>query len=99
MFPYGVTPNPLSHKRKVMVGTDGGDLLPGLYEYRGELGDNRVPPKCSLYTNYENLGHDNDKIVEVDLPYGKAFTFRIYEHHGKVSLFCHGAGFLYRTGD
>ena len=99
MFPYGVLPNPHSYKRSMVVGTGNADLLPGLYEYRGELGDNRVPPKCYLYTNYENLGHDNDKIVEVDLPYGEPFTFRIYEYHGQVVLFCGGAGFLYRTSD
>ncbi len=99
MFPQGVIPNSRSYHRITEVGTEGGMLLPGLYEYRGELGDNRLPKKCRLGTNFENEGYNNDKIVRVDLPYGGHFTFRFYEYLGQVRFSCDGLGSLYRIGD
>ena len=105
MFPYGNIPNSHSSARGMSVGTNGADLLPGVYEYRGYSGDNRVPyepnpsqyftRRCQLHTNYEGY---SDPTTEVDLPYGEPFTFRFYEHHGKIAMFyCNGG--MYRIGD
>ena len=105
MFPYGNIPNSHSVARGMSVGTNGGDLLPGVYEYRGYSGDNRVPyepnpsqyftRRCQLHTNYKGY---SDPTTEVDLPYGEPFTFRFYEHHGKITMFnCNGG--MYRIGD
>ena len=67
-------------------------LLPGLYEYRRLTGDNRVPARCSITTN---IGEENQ--IELDLPQGELFVFRLFEHHGLVNLWCNGS--LYRIGD
>ena len=68
-------------------------VLPGLYEYRHPRGDNRVPARCSIRTNMER-GTDQ---VEIEIPEGEPFTFRLFEYHGRVSLWC--TGNLYRIGD
>ena len=102
MFPIGVEPSYRSSLGVAVVGTEGGMLLPGLYEYRGYSGDNRLPQGCGLDTNRENLGYDNDKVIKVELRPGEPFTFRFYEHHGEVFFHCHGVrsgGNLYRIGD
>ena len=66
------------------IGTDGRQILPGLYEYRGRTGDNRLPgavSQCFLRL----------KGSDVDLPYGKLFTVRLFEYHETVSFyFCGG---------
>ena len=69
-------------------------LLPGLYEYRGMRGDNRLPNNCELRTNE---GPGQDRIV-VELPHGEPFTFRFFEHHETVGFYC-SSGNLYRIGD
>ena len=94
VFPMGI----LGITSEPQVGTEGGQLLPGLYEYRSRTGDNRLPGRgyvgnrCSLRLDIsgEDFYHE--------LPYEKPFTFRFYEYHGKVNFFfCGGA--LYRIGD
>ena len=96
VFPMGV----LGLGGESEVGTEGGQLLTGLYEYRSNTGDNRLPgpgysdSRCTLRTNQAA----RDKDLRPDLPYGKPFSFRFYEYHGVVSFFfCAGA--LYRIGD
>ena len=93
-FPSGIYPNERSYSRSTVVGTEGGMLLPGLYEYRGWHGDNRAPSGCKLYTNYENWGIT----TRFDPPPGGPFTFRFYENHGQVAMF-NCKGHLYRIGD
>ena len=93
MFPSGVGPS--SHS-SMEVGTEGRMLLPGVYEYRGAFGDNRATANCRLETN---LTGNLNTTVAVVLPPGGTFTFRFYEHHGKVAFFCGGGGRLYRIGD
>ena len=94
VFPIGI----LGITGESQVGTEGGQLLPGLYEYRSSTGDNRLPgpgyvgSRCSLRLDIS--GED----FYYDLPYEEPFTFRFFEYHGKVNfLFCGGA--LYRIGD
>ena len=93
-------PSGIMYSSDRQVGTEGGQVLPGLYEYRSSTGDNRLPgpgysdSKCTLRTN-QGVG---DTDLRPDLPYGEPFTFRFYEYHGIVSFFfCGGA--LYRIGD
>lgn len=70
-------------------------LLPGLYEYRGLRGDNRLPERCRLWTNMERGVEER---IEVELTHGEPFTFRFFEYHGKVAFWC-SIGNLYRIGD
>lgn len=77
------------------VGDSLGQVLPGLYEFRtfpteGNL--RRVPRNnCVLRLN---RGEGNEG--QIKLPHGKPFTFRLFTHHGWVSLNC---GYMYRIGD
>ena len=76
------------------VGDGPGQLLPGVYEYRRE-GDKRVPGGCLLILNWHE-----DKKQTVKMPYGKPFTFRFYQYHGKVYLYGYNSDDnLYRIGD
>ena len=94
VFPLGI----LGITGESQVGTRGGQLLPGLYEYRSNTGDNRLPGpgyvgnRCTLRLDIS--GED----IRYDLPYEEPFTFRFFEYHGKVNFFfCGGA--LYRSRD
>ena len=49
----------LEYFHYVNIGAEGGQLLPGLYEYRGYYGDNRLPRKCLLYVNYDESTSGN----------------------------------------
>ena len=73
-------------------------LLPGLYEYRGLRGDNRLPERCSLWTNMESVSGKPTQRNEPELPHGQPFTFRFFEYHGEVAFWC-SIGNLYRIGD
>ena len=94
VFPLGI----LGIAGESHVGTEGGQLLPGLYEYRSSTGDNRLPGpgyvgnRCTLRLDIS--GED----IRYDLPYEELFTFRFFEYHGKVSFYFCG-GLLYRIGD
>ena len=96
-FPFGILIRN-SYRSHVAIGDGPGQLLPGLYEYRREGADKRVPGNCELVLN---IYEDNEQTVE--MPYGKPFTFRFYQYHGKVDYgavwkdLCDGA--LYRIGD
>ena len=94
VFPLGI----LGIMGESQVGTEGGQLLPGLYEYRSSTGDDRLPGpgyvgnRCTLRLDIS--GED----IRYDLPYEEVFTFRFFEYHGEVSFYFCG-GLLYRVGD
>ena len=78
------------------VGTDAGQLLLGVYQYRAREGGDRV----RSYDCYLALNKRTDERSRVDLIYGEPFEFTFYVYHGRVELGGQGCGGdLYRVGD
>ena len=91
-FPLGISPSFLSFI--ITVGYGGGELLPGLYEYR-RPGDNRVEGRdCRL-----TLNRGSGNSTRIELPYGESFTFQFFTYHEEVYFWGTCKGYLYRIGD
>lgn len=99
---YGITPGSYLDGMEVGDGESerwGTQLLPGLYEYKSYTGDNRVPyypsggySLCRIWFDREGTNPSS-----IEIPYGKPFTFRFFQYHGYVELYCPGA--MHRIGD
>ncbi len=77
------------------VGTERGQLLPGVYQYRAREGGDRVRSHdCFL-----ELNKGTDEGSRVDLTYGEPFRFTFFVYHGIVNLGRYCYGHLYRVGD
>ena len=73
----------------------GGELLPGLYEYK-RMGDKRVEGSNCIIAHNVN---EDGQYGEVELPYGESFTFQFFTYHNRVLFSGSCAGTLYRIGD
>ena len=70
-FPVGVLTFSYPGNTRI-VGEKGGQLVPGLYEYRRE-GDNRVEGRrCTIILN-----SDSDNASSVEMVYGETFTLQV----------------------
>lgn len=81
------------------IGSEEGQLLPGLYEYRQTGGVKRVTLGCELSLN---RGENNQTAMQPTV--GEPFTFRFFQFHGRVQFHCYDydssvQGALYRIGD
>ena len=95
-FPTGIFPDVFGRWHK--VGTEPGEVLPGVYEYRQRSGDNRVDEEdCALILNEDDRDWTGDRIA---MTYGEPFTIELFTYLGHI-YFVHGLcyGKFYRVGD